>query len=425
MKTAKLIGTSFLLFCITNLEASDFRNNLAIGFHMNAQKLIGDGGRGAFEYGWNPISFRYNFRWHAYLESDVGFSQLSIPVTGGGNLDTDLINLGVKLGYRFLSESKFNPIAYFGLGVFNFKTGNSSRYWDGYGAVGGGAELFLTNYLGLNLTGDLRYTTGDDFDDRRSSTPKDSFVNLSLGMNYYFGGRGKNIPEGPEFGNSVYGAEVEEIAASSWTVATNFEQPLTEEEPFDPVAELRNQLMESLAEKERTVGLLRAKVNAFEKRRAALEDQLRKHGQLEWTQPDLDPKTQQLQQRLQAGLAYFAEEKYEDAILSLKSILYEEPDGHLSPTCWYWLGECHFNRGEYHAAIESFEITALRAPVDSPKRETARIMLALCRWQLGEVEPAKSGLEEVLANISNSEFGPILHEYLIQLSAAEQVQSAN
>jgi TolA-binding protein len=425
MKTAKLIGTSLLLFCITHLEASDFRNNLAVGFNMNAQKLIGDSRRGAFEYGWNPISLRYNFKWHAYLESDVGFSQLSTPANGGGNLDTDIINLGMKLGYRFLSESRFNPIVYFGLGAFNFKTGNSSRYWDGYGAVGAGAEVFLTNFLGLNVTSDLRYTTGEDFDQQSSSTPKDSFVNLSMGMNYYFGGRGRKIPDQIEFTNSEYGADIEQIAASGWAVPTDFEQPLSAEDPFNPVAELRDQLTKSLAEKERTIRLLTAKVNAFEKQRASLEQQLRNQGQREWGQPVWDPRGQQLHKRLQAGLDYYAAAKYEDAILSFKSILYEEPDGHLSPTCWYWLGECHFNRGEFHAAIESFEITALRAPVHSPKQEAARIMLALCRWKLGDVGPAKSGLEEVLAGISNSDFGPILHEYLIRLSAAEEVPSAN
>ena len=156
-----------------------------------------------------------------------------------------------------------------------------------------------------------------------------------------------------------------------------------------------------------------------------LELQVGDPGSVTFTTRTENVRAEQLRRRLQAALDYFAAEDYEDAILSFKSILYEDPDGPLATTCWYWLGECHYNRGEFYAGIESFELAAVRAPADSPKSEVAQIMLALSRWRLGEDDRAKDRLEKILANISNSDFGPIVHEYLIELSTSGRVESTN
>jgi len=347
-----------------------------------------------------------------------------------GNLNTDLINIGAKLGYRFFSESRINPVVYFGLGVFNFKTGNSARFWDGYGAIGGGAELFVTNYLGLNLTTDFRYTTGDDFDASHTSTAKDAFLNLAFGLNYYFGGRGKAIPDDPVFTDNEgeRDIQIEEVPEEDW----EREEALADRSPatsqaaaYDPLTELKEKLLIKLAEKDREIRLLTAKLNAFEKRRVKLELQVGDQGSMTFISRTKDVRAEQLRRRLQAALDYFAVEDYEDAILSFKSILYEDPDGPLATTCWYWLGECHFNRGEFYAGIESFELAAVGAPVGSPKSEVSQVMLALSRWRLGEHGQAKARLEKILANISNSDFGPIVHEYLNELNTSGRVESTN
>jgi len=192
MKRTYTLGLLLNLLLVGILFAG-IKDKLGIGVNVNSQRLYGDNLRGDFVFGGSPLILRYNFKPKLFLDADLGFSKLSTPFAGT-TLETEMINIGLKLGYRFFHENRFNPIIYVGGGAFNFKQGNSQRFWDGYAAAGAGAEFFITNFLGLNVSGDYRYTTGDDFDGSRLGKGKDAFVNVAGGVVFYFGGRTRGEP---------------------------------------------------------------------------------------------------------------------------------------------------------------------------------------------------------------------------------------
>ncbi|MFQ6114571.1 MAG: outer membrane beta-barrel protein, partial [bacterium] len=177
-----------LLLWHAGVTAGDFKEKIGLGFNVNTHKLFGDTDNGKFVYGINPVQVRYSIKPYVFLESEVTIGQLSNRWPSV-NRTTDMINLGLNVGYRFWHAKRVNPLVYAGIGVFNFNLGTGSRYWDGYGAVGAGAEFLLGSRFGLNLTGDFRYTTGDDFDRANTGNHRDSFLTLGIGLFYYPGGR--------------------------------------------------------------------------------------------------------------------------------------------------------------------------------------------------------------------------------------------
>ncbi len=221
MKRFQFLIVLLLTFGFISLNAGEIKEKLGIGFIVNSQRLFGDTRNGNFTYGVNPMVLRYNIKPFAYLESDIGFTQLTTQIEGFDRR-TEIFNLGVKAGYRFLHTQKINPLLYLGLGMFNSQVDKWSRTWGGYGAVGVGTELFLNNFIGINLNADYRYTTGDNFDGGNISSRKDGFINIGLGLNYYLGKRTKYMPN-QEFTNSTPESDlfVEQVPAENKTTGNN------------------------------------------------------------------------------------------------------------------------------------------------------------------------------------------------------------
>ena len=427
-RTVFLLLNIILLLCSNALSAGDPRDKLGIGFSVTTQKLFGDTRDGRFVFGGNPILIRYDIKRHAYLETDVGFAQLTTKF-GGRVLNTDMIHMGLKVAYRFLNDRKVNPIVYVGFGVLNFRQGGSPRYWDGYGTVGGGAEWFLAERIGLNLTGDVRYTSGDDFDGSRGGGHRDAYLNFGLGLSYYLGQRGRVFaqaetseptPEERVALEEVLPAYdvVDQAHVGADSLSTEEQQALEMEKEV---------IVHSLAQRDRTIRLLKAKLKILDRQRDHLDAALAASSSSasNGLSANRDERKDQLKKRFQAALDYFAVGQYEDAILSLRSILNESPHEALSGSCWYWLGESYYSTHEFDKAISAFEQASRQTHTDSPRSQMSQVMLGLSRWKYGAITQARMDFQDMLRNNLDGDLLPLVSEYLGELRLDGIMNSTN
>jgi len=404
-----LLFLPILWFCA--LSAMEICSKLGVGFNVNTQKLRGDMRSGRFVYGGSPLVLRYNFKPTLFLDTDIGFGRLSTR-KNGALLETSMINIGGKLGYRFLNTKRFNPLFYVGLGTFNFKLNNSPRFWDIYGAVGAGAEIFVTRSLGVNLTGDFRYSSGDDFDGSRLAKGKDGYFNLAFGINYYLGGKPKSaIPwESERISDDHLAAE--DVVAEQFNTGPD----------LTLLTFQRDELLETVGKKERLIRLLRVKVESFDSRIARLEDAFysngadgKKHYNGRNMQAN-DPYFMQFQD----GLTFYDAGQFERAVEIFKSLVKLDSQNSQAGNWWYWLGESYFGAEDYFSATLAFE-TALYQDNKNPKQHLIQLMLGVSHWNSGDLKTAKEVFEKLLSNNPYSQTEMLIQDYLAELEVYETI----
>jgi len=412
MKRIQVILLFLPILCFCDLSAGEIYSKLGVGFSMNTQKLRGDMHSGRFVYGGSPLVLRYNFKPALFLETDIGFSRLSTR-ENGALLETDMLNVGGKLGYRFLNTKRFNPLFYVGLGGFNFKLNNSPRYWDIYGAVGAGAEIFITRSLGVNLTGDFRYSSGDDFDGSSLAKGKDGYFNLSFGMNYYLGGKSRSGMHGQ--GESWLPDDqmaVEEVVAEEFNSGPDLTQ-LTFQ---------RDELLEAVGKKERLIRLLRVKVESFDSQIARLEDAFYSNDRngKDYSNGQNMPASDPYFMQFQDALTFYDAGQFESAVDILKSLVTLDSQNSQTGNWWYWLGESYVGTEDYVSASRAFA-AALSKNNQKPKQRLIQVMLGVSHWNSGDLKQAKEDFEKVLSNNPNNQTEMLVQDYLAELEFDETI----
>ena len=408
MKKLLLVFLGIIFWGSNYLAAAGIKDKLGIGVYVNSQRLYGDSYTGTFQYGVNPISIRFNFKPTLFFDMELGYSKASVN-NGFATLSTDMLNVGFKFGYRFFNYKRLNPLFYVGLGTISYEPAGS-RVYDGYGAVGAGAEFFINRYLGLNLNGDYRLTSGDDFDGADLGSSKDAFLNIAFGLNYYLGGRRTqfdemedNLPEG-------YSAveQTPSLDAPSENVKVS-------NEDYAMLTFKKNQLINSIAQKEKDIKLLRAKVNTLNAQSTELTEKLQLAGLTgAENSPESEPESTYLIY-YQNALVLFQAEYYENALAIFKSLLNDDPSNTLTANCWYWIGECHFNLQDFQSAVAAFKrATALQN--NTQKAEMAELMMGLSHLKLGDETAARINFEKLLNTNMNNSFTELAKEYLSELS---------
>ena len=412
MKRIRLILLFLPILWFCDLSAGEIFSKLGVGFNVNTQKLRGDLHSGTFVYGGSPLVLRYNFKPAWFLDTDIGFGRLSTR-QNGALLETSMLNVGGKLGYRFLNAKKFNPLFYVGLGGFNFKLNNSARFWDIYGAVGAGAEIFVTRSLGVNLTGDFRYSSGDDFDGSRLAKGKDGYFNLSFGMNYYLGGKSKSgmhwqpeswLPDDPMAAEEVV---AEEFNSGPDLTLLTFQ---------------RDELLEAVEKKERLIRLLRVKVESFDSQIARLEDSFYSNGRntKEYSNGQNMPTSDPYFMRFHDALTFYDAGQFESAAEILKSLVKLDSQNAQTGNWWYWLGESYVGTEDYFSASRAFG-AALSKNNQKPKKRLIQLMLGVSHWNSGDLKQAKEDFEKLLSNNPNIQIEMLVQDYLAELEFDETI----
>ncbi len=139
---------SIFIFLVAVMTVSHLfggiKDKLGLGLNINAHKLYGDTRSGSLGLSGGNLLLQYRLKPALFLEFELGFLRLSTQ-TNSTSLDTDMLNVGAKAGYTFLTSQIYQPYVYFGIGALNFGKFKylfevsplaSFSFWDGYLALG-------------------------------------------------------------------------------------------------------------------------------------------------------------------------------------------------------------------------------------------------------------------------------------------------
>jgi tol-pal system protein YbgF len=114
------------------------------------------------------------------------------------------------------------------------------------------------------------------------------------------------------------------------------------------------------------------------------------------------PATAAEQRAYDAALDQFKRGDYQGAITGFTAFVKTNPRSLLAPSAQYWIGNAHFARKDYKAAIASQRQLLLAWP-DSPKVPDALLNVASAQSELGDSAAARRTLEELVGKFPQSE----------------------
>jgi TolA-binding protein len=386
------------------------KDKLGIGMQINSQKLYGDSYEGTFEYGINPIYLRLNLKPSLFIDAEAGYSKAKVanPL---GILESDMFNGGLKFGYRMFDQARVTPLLYAGLGALSYESPAAGRVYDGYGALGGGLEFFVNHFLGVNLTADYRMTTSDDLDGADLASPKDSFLNVSFGLNYYMG-RDRTYYAHRDVDYNMIGehsaveqvGEIKDENASGKSIGSA---------DYAQYALQREQLMQSITQSENEIKLLKAKVNVMKEHEDELEERINMAGLMGDAQAGKSRDKYLIHYR--NAIILYQAKYFENAIITLQALIEEEPFHPLTANAWYWIGESRFNMENYQDAAVAFKRASLMSK-SSLKSEISQLMIGLCLMKSGDEAAARINFEQLIQMSSNASCSELAREYLEDLT---------
>ena len=114
------------------------------------------------------------------------------------------------------------------------------------------------------------------------------------------------------------------------------------------------------------------------------------------------PSTPAEQRAYDAALDQFKRGDYQGAITGFTAFVKTNSKSALAPSAQYWIGNAHFARRDYKAAIASQRQLLLAWP-DSPKVPDALLNVASAQSELGDSAAARRTLEELISRYPQSD----------------------
>ena len=104
----------------------------------------------------------------------------------------------------------------------------------------------------------------------------------------------------------------------------------------------------------------------------------------------------------QAAFNLLKDGKYDEAAASLRAFLGKYPKHELAPNAIYWLGEAHYVRRDYPAALTAFE-SLLNDYPGNRKTPDALLKIGYCQVELKRPGPAREALTRVVQEFPDSQ----------------------
>ncbi len=97
----------------------------------------------------------------------------------------------------------------------------------------------------------------------------------------------------------------------------------------------------------------------------------------------------------QAAFNLLKDGKYDEAATALRDFIARNPQHELTPNAMYWLGEAHYVRRDYPAALAAFE-GLLKDHPTTRKAPDALLKAGYCQYELKRLGPARTTLTRVV-----------------------------
>ena len=118
----------------------------------------------------------------------------------------------------------------------------------------------------------------------------------------------------------------------------------------------------------------------------------------------------------QAAFNLLKDGKYDEAATGLREFVARYPQHELAPNAVYWLGEAHYVRRDYPAALAAFE-SMLRDYPGTRKSSDALLKAGYCQFELKRFGPARALLTRVVEEYPDTPAAADARERLQRLPA--------
>jgi len=428
-KTFSLILTVLVLTVTTTLHSQFLSaSRTGVGINTGVAKIYGGlknfqgdpvqtGFAGAMEgYARYAISPRF------FLVGALGYSELSdgsFIVDPKATFSTDVVNLDLKAAVNLLTNSRFTPFGYVGLGAIWFKQDHANAlpgsYFDPAYFFGGGIETKISPQLGLNATVDYRFTGSDDLDpEAYKGSAKDGYLTIRTGLTYYLEparfGLGKEIEvseKNPidELDSTELSGAGEKGEANSDELSAliegidNYGEASDSNLKMDEYVNLKSKaekLNDAVKQKELEIEELKSQLSVRKNKIADL------HGRPGVSSSIITDDYSDINASYNEALQSFYSRDYDTAIQQFNLLLETSPENKLASNCQYWIGECYFGKRNYASAAEALD--KVLSYQKSNKKDDALLMLGRCYIKLGDKQLAIQMFNQLMNGYPDSEY---------------------
>lgn len=132
--------------------------------------------------------------------------------------------------------------------------------------------------------------------------------------------------------------------------------------------------------------------------------------------PPTEPVTEEIRELYDASYTLFHERRYDEAEKSFTRFLEQNPRTDLSDNAQFWIGECHYARGDYDRALAAFMATVERYPSGN-KVPDALVKAGKSLEGLGDRDGAIETYREILRRFEGTAAAAIASERLVAMNA--------
>jgi tol-pal system protein YbgF len=127
--------------------------------------------------------------------------------------------------------------------------------------------------------------------------------------------------------------------------------------------------------------------------------------------PAIEPASPEALDLYDEGYTLFHQKRYADAEARFRSYLERYPATDLADNAQFWIGECHYARGDVPRALEAFSATVERYP-DGNKVPDALLKAGKCLESLDRPETARETYRQLIESFPNAAAAAIARERL-------------
>lgn len=411
-KYLRTLVLAAVLICYTTVTYSqDSRSSWGFGLNAGGQKLYGDqrGGIGAGIEGFTS----YRVAKFADISLALGYSQLKYFPQNFTRF-TDLINADLKGNFDVFSKGFVRPYLTFGLGILSFEHKSSSfgRFFDG-AIIGGGGFMFKVHRLfDLQVSGDYRFLTGDQFDDPnvggKQGKANDGYLNVRAGLAYYLPKKAAGTPQVIAMEKAPF-YELEEEPQYSERQSQG-EAETKDMEEYIKLKSKIDELSTQIDSKESRISNIRGALQHKKQKKTSLSKTVSRQS----SRPILTSSARSdFTSTYEDALTNFYSKQHNGAISLFNFLLQRYPNHSLASSSQYWIGECNFAMGRYQEAIDAFQ--KVLSYKRSPKKDDSLFQLGKTYLKTGAGEGAKESFGQLIRDYPNSEYIFEARDYLSKL----------
>lgn len=376
---AVVIGTGS-----SDAAAQSLAKRFEIGMGAGVQKLysngpttrLGAGGEG-------HLGYRLTGRLGATLVG--GYANLPFTLAGVAN-QTDVFYGHLLFDFELLNKGKFRPYFMLGGGAYNYRAPNSPRKIEPSGIGGFGVRWLLGPKFALDINSTYHYGRSDRLDAILGGG-NDRYASGRIGFSYFLGSS-KAAPQEEELFSEQEMEAVMEPETPDSPAIEKKEEVARLEEKVDELDQSLNNKDSEPSPLAATLAENKERVEPMQKEREISQSPAR----------NIDDVPAMYEQALNK----FYVRRYSEAVQMLTDLAGQFPNHPLESNFYYWIGESHFQLGNYQEVVEM--LSRVLQFSQSPKKDDALLMLGKSYAQIKRLEDARKAFTRLIEEYPDSEY---------------------